>query len=357
MHVPVSLDETTKSPLLDALERASSGNARWLLLNMADVKAMDSFGLGQMMSVVTLAGRRGMRVLACCLNPAIARIFALSRLDESIAIYPGEQEARQAVARGDMPRTVTPPDQPSQATTPRAPYDDRWAPPVERLHVSGLAKKANNLNVEGRRVLSPLNGFGRMIFKTYRIRLVGATLTPAELISAWRANFASFWPKGNRYVGPHEVISAGDTAVLNLTLLGPLKLNTGIYVIYAGDTSFCFITPQGHMFGGLITFSAYTDGGVTVARVQPLIRASDPFYEMTLRLGIGGAIEDRFWKQSLRNLAAFAGASGAAEMQTEVIDRGVQWANVRNIWYNAAIRTTFYTLAAPLRWLRRQVGR
>ena len=46
------------------------------------------------------------------------------------------------------------------------------------------------------------------------------------------------------------------------------------------DESFSFMTPQGHMFAGMNTFSAETEDGVTVVQIQALIRASDPIYEV-----------------------------------------------------------------------------
>ena len=39
---------------------------------------------------------------------------------------------------------------------------------------------------------------------------------------------------------------------------GPL-ISTGVMVIFADDESFSFMTPQGHMFAGMITFSAERD--------------------------------------------------------------------------------------------------
>ena len=49
-----------------------------------------------------------------------------------------------------------------------------------------------------------------------------------------------------------------------------MRLSTGVRVIYADDESFSFMTPQGHMFAGMITFSAFDDDGVTVIQIQAL---------------------------------------------------------------------------------------
>jgi hypothetical protein len=55
-----------------------------------------------------------------------------------------------------------------------------WAKPVDYLHAPGLPADAINLNVEGRRLTGPLRGFGQLWQKTYRVRLDGISITPAQ---------------------------------------------------------------------------------------------------------------------------------------------------------------------------------
>lgn len=228
-----------------------------------------------------------------------------------------------------------------------------WAKPVAALHVDIIPAQAINLNVEGRQLIGPLNGFGQLWQKTYTVRLSGAAVTPTELIRAWKARFPQYWPRGNDFYAPLTGIAPGEVAVLNLAAPGGLKLSTGIMVIYADEHSFSFMNPQGHMFAGFITFGAYSDEEVTVAQVQPLIRTSDPFYELGYRLGVVGRIEDRFWHATLENLAADFGVTGLVTQQTALIDSRLQWAAAKNIWYNAAIRSALYRLVTPTRWLHR----
>jgi hypothetical protein len=235
-----------------------------------------------------------------------------------------------------------------------------WAQPVERLKVSALQGRLVNINVEGRRLAGPVQGFGPMWQKTYTIRLDGTKVDPRELISVWKENFGSFWPRGNHYYSRFASIAPGQVAVLNLSGPGGINapgggpmISTGILVIYADEDSFAFMTPEGHMFAGMITFSAFREGGDTIACIQALVRSSDPLYELTFRLGIGHQMEDSIWMHTLRSLAAhFKAAAGQPMLKAIVVDPHFQWREARNIWQNAAIRTTFYTLAAPLRWLR-----
>lgn len=231
-----------------------------------------------------------------------------------------------------------------------------WAQPVEKMSVDQMPQGAINLNVQGRRPTGPLQGFGQMWQKTYRIRLEGVGLTPAEVIRDWKAHFPDFWPSGNRFYGPLTGVEPGEVALLNLSMPGGAKLSTGIRVIYADDESFSFMTPQGHMFAGMITFNAYPDQEeVTVVQIQALIRASDPIYEIGFRLGFAHKIEDKFWHDTLRNLAAHCGSSNQSVTQDNVcIDRRVQWSEATNVWHNAAIRTAVYM---PVHLTRRLFGR
>ena len=70
--------------------------------------------------------------------------------------------------------------------------------------------------------------------------------------------------------------------MLDLALPGRMTLSTGVLVIFADDELFAFMTPEGHQFASLITFSAYADGATPVVQIQALLRASDPLYELSM---------------------------------------------------------------------------
>jgi hypothetical protein len=241
--------------------------------------------------------------------------------------------------------------------TPKTPRDAaNWARPVDKFDAGTAPPDAININVAGRRATGPLQGFGQMWQKTYRIRLTGAEVTPQEVIREWKAHFAEFWPKGNNfYAACMTSIEPGEVAVLNLAMPGGMKLSTGVRVIYADDESFSFMTPEGHMFASIITFSAYDEGGTTVVQIQPILRASDPIYEMGVRVGFAFRMEDRFWHATLKNLAAYFGVKDSGvEQKNVVIDRRVQWSQSRNVWHNAAIRTAVYM---PVHMVKRVLKR
>ena len=55
-----------------------------------------------------------------------------------------------------------------------------WAKPVGKLTVPTVPEGAPNL-VEGMRLVGPVQGFGKLWQKTYKVRLSGIEVTPAEV--------------------------------------------------------------------------------------------------------------------------------------------------------------------------------
>ena len=223
-----------------------------------------------------------------------------------------------------------------------------WAQDGTHLRVSAAPKGAINLNVEGRDVVGPLQGFGRMWQKTYLCNLTGAGLTPAQVIAAWKENFQDFWPKGNRFYMPITGIAPGEVALLNLRPSG-MPLSTGVLVLYADDESFTLMTPQGHLFAGWITFSSYESGDQVLAQALVLMRAGDPIYELGLTFG-GHQQEDKFWRHTLTSLAAHFYVTTPVDVEVLCVDKRRQWRNIRNIRHNAVVSTV---LTTPARWFGR----
>ena len=245
------------------------------------------------------------------------------------------------------------------ADEPKAARDaSNWAKPVSELRVGrDLPSDAVNLNVEGKRLSGLAGGFGKMWQKTYRVVLPAGAVTPTELVRVWKERFPDFWPPGNRFYGPLTGIAPGEVAVLNLAAPARTKLSTGIMVLYADEESFSFMNPEGHMFAGMITFSAAEEDGATAVQIQAMIRASDPMYEVAMALG-GHRKEDKFWHETLCNLAkAFGIADAEPTMKKVCVDRKRQWRYARNIRRNAAIRSGLYTMAAPVRLIAKPFKR
>jgi hypothetical protein len=222
-----------------------------------------------------------------------------------------------------------------------------WAQGVSTLRLAAAPKEAINLNVDGRRVLGPLQGFGQMWEKTYRVRLRGAKVTPAEVIEIWKTNFQKFASPMLHFYLPSSGFLPGGVALINADAPGGIKISTGVMVLYADDESFSLITPQGHMFAGWITFSAFTEGDSTIGQVQVLIRASDPLFEVMMRLG-GSQQEDKAWQGTLRALSAHFGVRERVYTSVSCVDPEVQWSQAGNILYNSALRSLLHLVTAPI---------
>ncbi len=244
---------------------------------------------------------------------------------------------------------------PAQAATARDPRST-WAKPVDRLSMGAVPAEAVNLNVSGKRLAGPLQGFGQLWQKTYRIRFEGASPTPQEVVAVWKREFGSFWPANAHFYAPFAEIAPGEVGLINNDVPGRQVLSTGVMVIYADDESFTFMTPEGHVFAAWITFSADRDAeGATIAQVQALVRASDPVFEVLLLTG-GHGQENRHWETTLSNLAARFGATGTPTTEAVRVDGRRQWRQAVNIRHNSAIRSGVWMITHPQRMLRRSKG-
>ncbi|MGH2584713.1 MAG: hypothetical protein ACRDJE_07340 [Dehalococcoidia bacterium] len=243
---------------------------------------------------------------------------------------------------------------PSDQTGSKTKSDGNWAPLVEKLQTSGMPPGAPDL-VKGRRLVGPLQGFGKMWQKTYRIALADCDVAPADVIRVWKEEFPSFWPKGNRFYAPLTGISPGEVALIQLSA-GPMKLSTGVMVLYSDAESFTLMTPQGHMFAGWITFSSFEEADQCIAQVHVLMRAQDPLSELGLMFG-GHKAEDRFWSSTLRALAARFGSRAEPQITVTCVDPRRRWAESKNVWHNAGIRSSVYVAGSPLRLLTRPFRR
>ena len=212
---------------------------------------------------------------------------------------------------------------------------------------------AMNLNVEGRRVVGPLQGFGALWQKTYQVRLRRADVTPADVVRTWKERFPEFQPPQNRFYPSVAGVAPGEVVLINASLQG-LAVGTGVMVLYADDESFTLMTPQGHPESGWVTFSAFADeedAEAIVAQVQSIARANDPMYELAFRV-IGSKEQEKIWTHVLSSLAAHFACEQQVSLSKTCVDPRLQWSQARNIWHNAAMRSMLYTLGVPARWVR-----
>jgi hypothetical protein len=234
---------------------------------------------------------------------------------------------------------------------------EHWARPIDRLKVTDVPTGAANINVDGREVVSPMQGFGPLWQKTYRVRLAGADVTPQEVMRVWKEHFPEFQPPENRFLPSMAGVKPGELLFIEASLPAwpgsnwGFPVSAGVMVLYADDEMFTVMTPAGFPEAGWNTFSAYTEEGVTVAQVQSLSRSNDPIYEFGFRFIGGAAQQEKIWAAVLTALAKRFGVAGVVNTHVSCVDSTIQWSQTKNIWHNAIVRTFLYKLGAPLRWL------
>lgn len=203
-----------------------------------------------------------------------------------------------------------------------APVDQHWAHQIERI-------SGSDQHLEGRRLTGPQQGFGQLWQKSFRVSIPGHE--PAVVVAAWKERYGSFWPRITRFNAPVAGIKPGEVASISSMQV----LSTGVVVIYADDTSFTFMTPEGHPFAGWITFSAVPADGGSTAQIQLLIRASDPIWEAGFALGMGKG-EDWMWRTTLKALASYLGSDATPDQHADLVDRRRLWTNASN-WRRSAL--------------------
>jgi hypothetical protein len=240
-------------------------------------------------------------------------------------------------------------------STPTDPSQTRdaayWAKPVDKLKVTDTPRGAVNLNVEGKQVVSPLQGFGQLWQKTYRVKLAGAQVTPVEVVAYWKEHLPDLMPADSRFYPSLTGIKPGEVVLINANVPGvPMPVSTGVLILFADEESFAVMTPQGHPESGFNTFSAFVEGGVTFAQIQSLARANDPIFEFGFRFMGGSKQQEKIWHYVLTTLAAQFNVAAQVEMRKVCVDARLQWSQAGNVWHNSIIRTT---LDAPVRVTRK----
>lgn len=344
--------------LWQTYRQATNKDTRWVLLNFSAIKYIDSAGIGLITLLLIQAEKDSLKFGAFGLTKHYRNIFVITQLDQMIKIFETEAEALTKINEaeiGDIQELPVADISSDQADLTSEEIVDPsmevfpWAKPVDRLKVEGFPKEALNLNVEGRKLAGPFQGFGQLWHKTYRIRLENQQLTPAETIQIWKQNLPKFKPAEKRFYPSPAGIEPGEIILINARTQGG-PISTGVMVLYSGKNSFTLITPQGHPEAGWVTFSANKEGLDTVLQVDVLARSSDPLYELAFRL-VGTKVQDRIWTHVLTSLAEHLNTRGEMQVFRRLVDPDLQWKNATNVRYNAQIRTILHILLTPFRWI------
>jgi len=239
----------------------------------------------------------------------------------------------------------------STASSAANPQNDDGSIAASTENVRGVTAvnslhRVTNLDIDGVQVQGPTEGFGSLWRKRYWVRLTGCPSTPTEIVHTWREHFGEFWPGRNSFFGPSGTLDPGDIGLMQLETPGGVQLSSGVIVLDARPESFTLISPEGHIFAGVITFSSFRSGGEPVVQIEIVFRAGDPLFEIGMRL-FGHRQEDEFWQQVLATVAGHFGVAGKPEMHAQLLDRRFQWSQAGNITRNALIRSVILRSTAP----------
>ena len=157
--------------LMDAYGRASGEGVKAIVLNFSGLDYMNSGGIGLLVTLLVRAQRQ---------HQQRARLRPLGPLPADFRADPPRRGGRHPRLGGRRPgrgRRVLrrsherQHDRDTPAEEQAAARDaTNWAKSVSRLNVSEVPEGAVNINVEGRRLASPIQGFGKMWQKTYQVR-------------------------------------------------------------------------------------------------------------------------------------------------------------------------------------------
>ena len=342
IDLPEALTDINEEAYLLACAGTGPTTPQFKVLNFSNVCAMNGLGASMLAKLSALAKLEGQYPAAFGLNSGLLDIFAITELDQAIRIYKNEADALLAAGVSGVKQEHAPASEgPGHVTN-----TEHWAKLTPYLTVPPMPRRARNLNVDGLRTVSPVNGFGQLWQKTYRLYINASNITPEHVVETLKQNFPSFQPSFNHFFPSAAGIKPGEIVLIDsITPGGPVS--TGVMIMYADDLSFTFSTPQGHPEAGWVTFSAFKVDSATVVQIYGLTRSNDPIFEAAFHL-VGSKIQIRIWTHVLRSLAAFLGVPPEIAIDSKCVDTGIQWSHIGNIWYNSQIRTL---IKEPLRWL------
>ena len=333
--------------LFSLTKALDTGLPKTLIMDFGGVELLDNTGINVLVKLHAYAKKTHSKILATGLHELHRNVFAMSGIAEGFHICTDErdifnsgkimdQEAAQMLSR-----SLT------KAVSTNVVGYEYWAKPVEKLTVEGMPQQAINLNVQGRRNSGPLQGFGQLWEKTYRIDLSDTQLKPDQVIRTVKERFQEFQPTENRFFPSPRGIEPGEIVLINASTPGGL-VATGVAVLYTADDTFTFITPQGHPEAGWVTFKSFEDGGRVILQIQGLARASDPIYEIAFRIA-GSTLQRQIWTHFLGSFSKYAGSKAEVQFNAQCLDQSLQWSRFFNVVLNAQITSMLYNISHPAR--------
>ncbi len=346
VDMPTKLTDPDEQPLLNACAPSGRDQMHHIILDFGPVEHFNGLGASMLVKLDALARNRGQMVMASRVNNHYNEVLTLTGLDQRIKTHARIEDALSALGIEASDDIQISPLASSSGDS------SNWASPVAKLKAPPFPPEAWNRNVNGRRAVGPVNGFGQLWQKLYRLRVSDPSITPEQAILVMKENFPSLQPEFNRFYPSAAGIQPGEIVAIDSSTPGG-PVSTGVMVLYADEVSFTFITPQGHPESGWVTFSSYRSGDRTVVQILGLARANDPVYEAAFR-AVGSKIQIKIWTHVLTSLANHLGVPPDISVEPTCVDRRMQWSEAKNVWYNAQIRTLLYIPMRGLGWPQRR---
>lgn len=317
-------------------EDAIQKGMKTIILDFSPLEHMNSPGISTLVKLASSTRQQKIRLFAFGVKKRYREIFELTGLSESMAIISDTGSGPGGLSESEI-------NQLKEIATGKGEQSDRgWAPDIDELRVIEKPKGAMNKNVDRRRVIGPLQGFGPMWQKTYLLTINKPGLQPPDVIMTMKQHFPEFQPRQNQFYASSKGIAAGEIVLIDSSTPGGI-VSTGVLVLYSDDSCFTLMTPQGHPEAGWVTFSARGRDGAIEMQIQGLARTFDPLYEVAFRIA-GSKFQETIWKHVLSSLASYLGVEANIEMAKTCVGADLRWAKTGNIWYNAQIRSLPYNI-------------
>lgn len=197
---------------------------------------------------------------------------------------------------------------------------------IERAVAQPVPIDATDDPQGGQRVQTLASGVGPVVVRRYRARIVGASLTPSDLIERLMERLHA--------VGPTEVAEfveqvPGDDGAAALRQEYEVRLpgpwNGPVRVVERTSTRVQLCTLEGHMEAGAIEFTAWTeptDGEpVLVFEIASTARSGDRVFSFLYdRLRVAREMQMVMWVTVCRDVAGLAGGQVDGKVVVETVE-------------------------------------
>ena len=178
LDLPEDLISHDERPIVAALAWNGLQDPEKIILNCARVRRINGLGASALVKFLARSKTKGQKIWAFGVSRDLENVFKVTELDQSIKICAGEREALSAVGVSVERYSNLTADEPNILDNMAS-----WAKPVSELFVPLMPKEARNINVNGLRPVGPINGFGRLCQKIFRLHISDASISPEQAIA------------------------------------------------------------------------------------------------------------------------------------------------------------------------------